>query len=195
MRIKVILPLLAATLGVLFIAVPIINDMLEKQLQQTDTTAKKRVQAVLEKSDKTLTLNNIVYEGSADGKNGTTTYKITAEKLSNGTQKNAIITLTKPTGTMTTQNGITTTFIADGGQYDPAQSTLSFTGAVQAKSSGGTVLSSQKIVVNFATNTVHSHGKTMIKRDGTLLRGNGAVITDDNVFKMVGRATLVTTPQ
>ena len=191
-RIKIVLPIIAIAMVSLFIAVPMVNKALDNQINKTAQQAQKNAQSLLKKSNKTLTLNNIVYEGKVPAKNGHITYKIKALQLKNSTDKNASITLEKPMGTMTTPNGITTTFTAQSGLYNPQTNILHFIGNVNATSTQGTTLSSQKIMVNFSTNTINSIGTTTINRNTTTLSGQGAIITDDNVFQMTGKSRLIT---
>lgn len=193
-RIKVLLPVITIIMVVMFITLPMINNALESKMTKTAEQANILNQSTLNKVDKTVTLNNIVYEGKAQSENGDTVYKVTAQELSNSILENAPITLVKPKGTVATANGVITTFVANSGLYDRKTNVLSFTGDVQAESSQGTVLTSEKIMVDFKANTIQSIGATTIQRNNTILSGQGAFINNDNVFQMTGKTTLITKP-
>ena len=138
--------------------------------------------------EKTASINNLVYEGKTENAH----FKITAKSLNKETDG---IDLMEPSGVLTSNNGITTTIFAKIGTYKTDKQTIVLKEGVKITSNRNTLLHSRHITINIKTNTITSHGRTIINRDGLKMEGDGATITDDNIFKLTGNVKLIQTPQ
>ena len=134
--------------------------------------------------EKSAAISNLVYEGKTDNAH----FKITAKSLNKDADR---LDLSEPSGTLTSNNGITTTIFAKVGTYHSTQQTIVLKDHVEIKSNRNTLLQSRHITIDIKTNTITSHGRTFISRDGLKMQGDGATITDDNVFKLQGNIKLV----
>ena len=134
--------------------------------------------------EKTANIENLVYEGKTDNAH----FKISAKSLK---KESTGIDLKEPNGTLTSNNGITTTIFAKTGTYNSDNEIITLKDSVKITSSNNTALQSQHITINTKTNTIISHGRTTITRDGMKMQGDGATITQDNKFKLTGNVRLV----
>ena len=136
--------------------------------------------------EKTADISNLVYEGQTDNAH----FKITAQSLKKQADGIDLIT---PNGVLKSSNGITTTIAAKIGTYSTAKQTIDLKDGVEITSNRNTLLQSRHITINIKTNTITSHGRTTIERDGLKMQGDGAIITDDNVFKLQGNVKVLQT--
>ena len=182
--IKFILLGAVAVLIVMLVLPPVLNNFAPDPETGLKTTLTKPNKS--KDIEKTAAISNLVYEGKTDNAH----FKITAKALNKEADG---LDLTEPSAVLTSDNGITTTIIAKMGTYNSAKQTIVLNDNVEITSNRNTFLQSRHITIDIKTNTITSHGRTIINRDGLKMEGDGAIITDDNVFKLQGNIKLVQT--